>query len=493
MPKNLIFFITILLINTILFRCQHSKNNETILSGSIVGYEADSLEITHYRNYHWESKESLWIPVDSVGKFTTTLPVHSLKEFRTKQSRVLMKPGWETTIHIYMNKEGEMDSTTFEGDGAAESKVFNKMDTLIMIYDLYDQVHKEPEEFIAFLDSTHLVMTTYVDSLKDPDKEVERMLRNNIAYHKMGRWEWYAEQKFDRAGKDRPDSIKEYSSQFDNLVVFDNTELLNSFMYTGILDDYFRELLRDRIDFDALLAANQGNRKKAREEYNIATFNLTLDLADSIIPNNEIKSYIYLDAFYKAFLYDVSPQLIESLEQNIAGRLQNVVTDTTSINHIAHKIDRIKSLSPGKSAPNFSFPDVNGNLVSLMDLKGKYLYIDIWATWCGPCIREFPKLKELEEEFGDEIAFMSISVDNDNEKWRNYVREKELSGIQIHSQGGGKAEIMDLYMIQAIPRFIMIDPVGKIINVDASRPSHEITRKIFQRWIGLDAVDIESI
>jgi thiol-disulfide isomerase/thioredoxin len=354
-------------------------------------------------------------------------------------------------------------------------------------------MNKEPGEFMTFLDSIDHVMRADVENLKYADQEFVTMLRNDIAYHKMNCWEDYVRQKFDRAERERPDSLTTYSSQFDQLMVFDNAVLLNSTFYKYMLDDHFGNMVRDRIDFDVLLEANNGDREKTRKDYNIESMNLMLDLADSIIPNQKIKSYIYFNAFDNALLRNIDLHLIETVKQNFADRFLGVVTDTSMTNYIGSIIDRHEKLSPGRTAPDFSYPDTAGNKVSLSDFKGKYVYMDVWATWCVPCIREIPKLKELEEYFGDKIVFVSLSIDTEKEKWYKYVKENELTGIQILSQGGGKAEIMDLYMIQAIPRFIMVDPEGKIVDVDASNPSDDKTRKTFEAWTGRELVVSEPI
>ncbi len=97
------------------------------------------------------------------------------------------------------------------------------------------------------------------------------------------------------------------------------------------------------------------------------------------------------------------------------------------------------------------------------------LYIDIWATWCGPCQREIPHLQKLEEKYhGKDIYFVSISCDNNKKAWENRVRAG-LKGIQLHFVNGDT--FMNDYMIKGIPRFILLDKEGKIISVDMSRPS----------------------
>src|SRR5690606_35216219 len=118
---------------------------------------------------------------------------------------------------------------------------------------------------------------------------------------------------------------------------------------------------------------------------------------------------------------------------------------------------------------------------SLADLKGKYVYVDVWATWCGPCKVEIPSLKSLENNYkGKKIQFVSVSIDDDTShgswenaktKWKNMVSDKELTGIQLFAPNGWQSEFVKSYKINGIPRFILIDPNGNIVNADAPRPS----------------------
>lgn len=125
------------------------------------------------------------------------------------------------------------------------------------------------------------------------------------------------------------------------------------------------------------------------------------------------------------------------------------------------------------------YEDVEGNTVNLDDLKGKYVYIDVWATWCGPCRAEIPFLKKLEEEFrGKNIHFVSISMDERKQDWIKMVEQEKLGGIQLW--GGPSAQIAIDYKIKGIPHFILLDQEGKVIDNNMSRPSEAITKKILQ-------------
>ncbi len=132
------------------------------------------------------------------------------------------------------------------------------------------------------------------------------------------------------------------------------------------------------------------------------------------------------------------------------------------------------AVEPGKPSPPFNYENHKGGTTSLESLKGKYIYIDVWATWCGPCRQEIPSLEKVEEQFqGKNIVFVSISIDKnkDREKWSKLITEKKMSGIQLLADNEFDSKFIKEYNIQGIPRFILIDTKGNIVNAQAPRPS----------------------
>ena len=128
----------------------------------------------------------------------------------------------------------------------------------------------------------------------------------------------------------------------------------------------------------------------------------------------------------------------------------------------------------GSIAPSFDFVNYAGGKTKLEDLRGKYVYIDVWATWCGPCRGEIPHLAKVEEKYKDKnIAFVSISVDVDKdfEKWKTFVKDKSLGGIQLFADKNWNSDFTVAFGINSIPRFILIDPAGKVLSADEARPS----------------------
>ncbi len=160
------------------------------------------------------------------------------------------------------------------------------------------------------------------------------------------------------------------------------------------------------------------------------------------------------------------------------------------------EIIRLKNEMPkGSSSPIFTdFENYDGSKTSLSDLKGKNVYIDVWATWCGPCKAEIPALKKLEHDYeGKNIAFVSLSIDDAqahqgswevaNQKWRAMVKDKELGGIQLLAPKGWEDPFIRAYKINSIPRFILLDTEGNIVSASAPRPSDESLRTLFDEII----------
>ena len=160
------------------------------------------------------------------------------------------------------------------------------------------------------------------------------------------------------------------------------------------------------------------------------------------------------------------------------------VKDTVLLADYKVKYDKWDITSVGRPSPDFEGVDINGKSYSLKDFKGKYLYIDLWATWCGPCQKELPFLKELESKFeGKNITFLSLSIDHKKEKWDEKVNSGDLTGTQLLIGRG--SSFQNAYGIEGIPHFILLDKEGIIINNDMTRPSSEDTEKILNALEGI--------
>ena len=230
--------------------------------------------------------------------------------------------------------------------------------------------------------------------------------------------------------------LKMDAKAFDESIVFKGKGAAeNNFLaQSAVLDEKF--------NYDEMLASNE-------EAFNVAF-------------ENKKKSDV--DRIVKAKL---DPKFTEiqtkNVEMNLMGLKQYY--DKTKANKKLNNSD----------APPFDYENHAGGKTKLEDLKGKYVYIDVWATWCGPCRAEIPSLKSIEEKYhGKKIAFVSISVDvaKDHEKWQNFVKDKQLGGIQLFADNNWNSDFIKAFAINSIPRFILIDPDGKVVDADVMRPSN---------------------
>ena len=144
--------------------------------------------------------------------------------------------------------------------------------------------------------------------------------------------------------------------------------------------------------------------------------------------------------------------------------------------YVVQEYDRAAEMNKinGKPSPEFDYENYKGGKTKLADLKGKYVYIDLWATWCGPCRAEIPFLQKAEQKYhGKNIEFVSISIDKlkDHEKWKKFVADKNLGGVQLFADKDWESEFVVKYGVTGIPRFILIDPNGNVVSADAPRPS----------------------
>lgn len=139
----------------------------------------------------------------------------------------------------------------------------------------------------------------------------------------------------------------------------------------------------------------------------------------------------------------------------------------------AGKVAAKSKTAKGADAPDAVMQTPDGKTCKLSDLFGTFTYVDVWATWCGPCCAEIPHLEKLVEHFkgNGKIRFVSISVDTDEKAWLAKLEKDKPEWAQFILSKKEAKRFMDEWGISGIPRFIMIDRDGKIYAADAARPS----------------------
>lgn len=162
--------------------------------------------------------------------------------------------------------------------------------------------------------------------------------------------------------------------------------------------------------------------------------------------------------------YTRSPVVIRSFKEYFE-LLDPQLQQTSMGQKLKEKLQLQTFLTIGTQAPNFSQPDTSGQVVQLKDFRGKYIFVDFWASWCGPCRLEIPFIKKAFARFQQKnFQILSVSIDSSREKWLKAIKEDSI-GIwpQVGDMLGNKNAASNLYKIRVIPQNLLIDPNGKII------------------------------
>ncbi len=134
--------------------------------------------------------------------------------------------------------------------------------------------------------------------------------------------------------------------------------------------------------------------------------------------------------------------------------------------------NELKKFDKGMPAVDFEFTTLEGKKMKLSDLKGKVVYLDFWASWCGPCRQQMPAAKELKKHYeGKDVVFLYISIDDTDEKWLKGIESMSIEGIHARSSGWS-GPISTLYKVSSIPAYFLIDKKGNF-SERPPRPSQK--------------------
>lgn len=209
--------------------------------------------------------------------------------------------------------------------------------------------------------------------------------------------------------------------------------------------------------------SKEGNEKPGMQDTLIQMYTAvkaqTARTIDSLVTN-------YPDSYAVALIIDkfVAKQQelseVEKMYDGLSPRIKNAYLGQK----LRTTIDNLKKTAVGSVAPDFTLQTPDGKNVSLSDYRGKYVLLDFWASWCGPCLREVPNVKKVYDRYHPEgFEILSVSLDDKKENWVNAIDKHELNWGHVSSLKGWQCPVVKLYSISGVPAMFLLDREGKII------------------------------
>lgn len=448
MKKNKLL-LSLILFSLTLFSCKDEgqKLDYAVISGKVDNNGGGEILLINRYNYNIDT-----LQLKEDGSFVDTLkvePIHyHLRHGRSFQL-IYLEPGFE--LNVSFDAEHFDNTLTFSGTGAEINNYLLKKtkkqkelgDDGLSIYDLNEEeaklmVKEEKALFEEMLDKYNLPG----DFKKREKRNIHYAYINNLM-------------RYNRF-LSRTSENSTYVPSEDFLAEIKNVG------YDNVEDYLFSK------DYRGLVRAHYSEKADVVQKNDSIPEKIIFLKVLGNIENDTIRNNLLFD----------EAQFRITLTDHLESYYNNFMDASTNEEHkekITNSYNKLKKVAPGQPSPRFvNYENYDGGVTSLADLKGKYLYLDIWATWCGPCIAEIPDLKRIEKEFHDKnIEFVSISIDakeNEN-KWREMIEEKDLGGIQLLADNAWESKFIGDYLIKGIPRFILIDPEGNIVDSSAPRPS----------------------
>ncbi len=244
-------------------------------------------------------------------------------------------------------------------------------------------------------------------------------------------------------------------------------------VYEGYRQLYDKNAIDSKANIERLknsLPDSIRNNEKAFIPYHSAAFH-----ANSVYYKTDVLKYFakHLDSPTALFIikYDLwylfTPQ---EVERQLMHALSPALHKHPLYAELQNKI-RSANLKEGNPAPDFTGLTPDGKSVKLSDLKGKYVLIDVWASWCGPCRREFPHLKQVlaDTEQSNKFIVLSYSIDSKKADWTNAIEKNKLihsNWMHISAIKGWQSDVVELYSIKGVPYTALIDPEGNVVAFD---------------------------
>ncbi|MFV0529843.1 MAG: TlpA family protein disulfide reductase [Flavobacteriales bacterium] len=446
MKRNIIIFSIIS--SFCIIGCQNSSSSKNTITA-----QQDSIQLIY--RYNFDQIDTIFTKKKQAISFGFDKEVENGMLFHLKTgTRIPVYLGNDKTNSVIIDSLAERKlHFHYAGENAAINRyILRSFDTQQI---LMTGMQGDYSAFKAIVNQVVSLRKAQLDSLSDEDfKKIENI---TIQYLPKNLKLTYAFQQAMGAQK-KLDSIDLEITQLINEKPVENPSLLESNGYKTYLN------MISQINF----------YKTSPEKFN-SIYDYLLFTKD-YFHNKEVMAVVgeNLVNLYLRFTLDTSN------DDQVKQFINEYITNTDKKDQFLEKFKNRNKFSKGQTAPPFSGEDIQGKTITSEEFKGKFLVIDVWATWCGPCKTEAPFFEKLVEQYknDDRIEFISISIDENKEAWKNFITKENPSWVNLWVANDFQSTLAKDYEIKGIPYFIILDPERKFAVSQASRPSDKMAEQI---------------
>ncbi len=403
-------------------------------------------------------------PIDSLGNFEAKVKVEKDGYYFFKIGRPYATVRFEKgkNVHLNIDADNFFKSRRYSGDLSNENN-FNVEKSALrseFVGDPKDYFVVPLPEFLSKIKVTRDAVFELIDksSLNQEDKKLERRIAEYDYLQTYNNYQkFYSYHK--KTNAELPDN---YYQPIIDIDIDDDEMFRHSGAYRNLIVANYRHASKKAMSEDSTLTIIEFVKNKIT---NVKSIDTREQFASMLMRKMKQGNDTIDDDYRQIMSLFTSNRMKRKLEEKYKSALETVA---------------------GKESVDFNYENFSGGQTFLKDLSGKLIYIDVWATWCGPCLKEMPSLKKLIKDYkGKNIEFVSISIDHkkDYEKWRKMVLEKNVGGIQLYDAEGLSSSFMKAFNVGLIPRFMMLDYEGKIITAHAPRPSSDEVRGFIDKHL----------
>lgn len=402
---------TLIIISAFIISCNQDntekQNTDVVISGKVKSL-IDTLKI---ENFDGDIMHIFNISDNNTFRDTINIPEGYYRlTHNDQQSEFYVRPNYDLNLNFDARN---IDKTIrWKGKGSIENNYIAKRtfleNKLINLSHYSYYITLEESDFLKLNDSIYNLKKELFETHRDNfDNRFSTIEDKNLKYkslNKIASYPWMKRMFIDKDFK----VSENYPNVYKNINLNDE-DILVSVHYLLYITNYLDSKKTSRIE----------------ENDSLDSVFTILEEIDKYVQNQKVKNE--LSYYMMRYRLERTMEPEKSLEKYVT-----MTTNETDLREIRQKFEQISGLKKGSKSPDFELENIDGKIVSLSNFQGKIVYIDLWATWCKPCLEEFSHLESLKEDFKKEdIAFISICKDDKKENWRKMVSNEKLSGIQL--------------------------------------------------------------